>query len=96
MSVSLSQSNNYVLLVCVISSGIPCLLCTTFDHFTSFNVLSNCHIKGLLELIFKYNAFDHKIMHLQLSMHLHQTYSFNFHLGEKLRILMQVLNADLL
>lgn len=81
---------------CVISSGIPCLLSTTFDCFTSFSILSNCHIKGLLELIFKDNAFDHKIKHLQLNMHLCQTYSFKFHLGEKPHILMQVLNADLL
>lgn len=29
-------------------------------------------------------------------MHLHQTYNFKFRLGEKLHILMQVLNADLL
>ena len=35
-------------------------------------------------------------MHLQLSVHLHQTCSFNFHLGEQPHILMQVLNADLL
>lgn len=68
----------------------------TFDCFTSFNILSNCHIKGLLELIFKDNASDHKTMHLQLSKHLHQTYSFKFHIGEKPHILMQVLNADLL